>query len=227
MARTRPTQLSEKERSILNAIELLMIQSPYPPSIRDIGRQAKINAPSQVRFYLNALQEKGFIERDEHISRSIRLVKPVEAELPKPAVLPPRPRIPVLGRIQAGEPVPIPTSDFPLFDEESFIEISEKMLPRTTDPLYALEVSGDSMRDALVMHGDIVVLRSAHRAMNGQMVAAWLPQRNETTLKQYFLEGTQVRLQPANPEYRPIYLGVNEVEVQGLVVFIFRQFKPF
>jgi repressor LexA len=220
MPRTRPTQLSDKERIVLRAVEDLIDQTPYPPSIREICRLANINAPSQVSFYLTALQEKGYIEREAHVSRSIRLLRSTEP-LPPPVL---QPRIPILGRIQAGEPVPIPSSDFALYDDESFIEVSEKMLPRTSDPLFALEVSGDSMRDALVVQGDILVLRSTQHAQNGEMVAAWLRHKNETTLKYYYREGNLVKLQPANPEYRPIFLGLDEVDVQGLVVFIFRQF---
>lgn len=224
MARTRPAQLSDKERIVLLAVAELIGQTPYLPSIREVCQQAKIDSPSQVRFYLKSLQEKGYIEREARVSRSIRLLKSVE-KLPPPALAHTTLRIPIMGQIQAGEPVPIPSSDFALYDEESFIDLSEKLLPRTSDRMFALEVRGDSMRDALVADRDIIVLRATHHAQNGDMVAAWIKPMNETTLKRYYREGSQVKLQPANPEFVPIFVHVDEMEVQGIVVFVLRQFS--
>lgn len=221
MARTRPAHLSDKERSVLRAVAELIEHSPYLPSIREVCQQAKIYSPSQVRFYLKSLQEKGYIEREARVSRSIRLLKGLEEQPPALpfGVL----RIPIMGQIQAGVPMPIPSSDFALYDDESFIELAEKQLPRTSDRFYALEVRGDSMRDAFVVDRDIIVMRATHHAQNGDMVAAWIRHKNETTLKRYHREGSQVTLQPANPEFEPITAHVDQVEVQGIVVYVMRQ----
>jgi repressor LexA len=97
------------------------------------------------------------------------------------------------------------------------------MLPDTTD-LFALRVKGDSMIDAMVNDGDIVVMKKVDQARNGEMVAVWLNDRNETTLKKFYLENGRVRLQPANPMMSPIIVNdPSTVEVQGKVVLVLRQ----
>jgi repressor LexA len=98
------------------------------------------------------------------------------------------------------------------------------VLAGDTDDLFALHVQGDSMIDALVNDGDIVIMRQARRVENGEMAAVWLPEREETTLKRVYWEGNRVRLQPANPTMGPIYVNdPSKVEVQGKVVMVIRR----
>ena len=98
------------------------------------------------------------------------------------------------------------------------------MLPEGSKDLYALEVQGDSMIDALVHDGDMVILRRAEQAKNGEMVAAWIKEGGETTLKYFFQEKGRVRLQPANPAFKPIYIDrADGVEIQGKVVMVIRR----
>ena len=132
-------------------------------------------------------------------------------------------QIPLVGRIAAGEPLPIPDEmvDFAVFGDET-VDIVAGML-NNTDNLYALHVRGQSMIDALVNDGDVVVMKHQNYADNGDMVAARLRQENETTLKRFYLEGDRVRLQPANPTMQPIYVPAEDVEVQGKVVMVIRQ----
>ena len=96
-----------------------------------------------------------------------------------------------------------------------------------TDPeqVYALQVKGDSMIDALVAEGDWVVVRHQPTAQRGDMIVAWIRDREETTLKYYHPEGPQVRLQPANPAYEPIYVASGDLEIQGKVIAIVRQIQ--
>jgi repressor LexA len=130
-------------------------------------------------------------------------------------------RIPLLGRIAAGSPIPVPESDFSLFDGET-VDLARGVLP-DQEGLYALQVRGDSMIDALVNNGDIVVMKHQQHASNGEMVAVWIRDREETTLKHFYLEGDTVRLQPANPTMQPIFVPAANVEVQGKVVMVIRQ----
>ncbi|MBE9506569.1 MAG: repressor LexA, partial [Chloroflexi bacterium] len=133
-----------------------------------------------------------------------------------------RVELPLLGRIVAGEPIPVPASDFPLMGDET-IELTRDILG---DPegLYALQVEGNSMIDALVHDGDIVVMRHQQRVENGEMAAVWLKERGEVTLKRFYQEESgDVRLQPANPTMRAIYVAPSQVEVQGKVVMVIRQ----
>ncbi|NLE31353.1 repressor LexA, partial [Candidatus Dojkabacteria bacterium] len=134
--------------------------------------------------------------------------------------------IPLVGNIIAGEPMPVPASDFSYYDAESGIDIARSLLPQgdNLSELYALKVQGDSMIDAMVNDGDIVVMKRTNQARNGEMVAIWLNDRDETTLKYFYLESGRIRLQPANPSMQPIYINdPGIVEVQGKVVLVIRQ----
>ena len=130
--------------------------------------------------------------------------------------------MPVLGYIAAGEPIQVETTDHYTADE--WLELNETLY-RNPAELYALRVQGDSMIDASVLDGDIVILRHQERAENGEMVAAWIDTQNETTLKHFFLEGDQVRLRPANPSYPEMFLPAAEVSVKGKVVSVIRQLE--
>jgi repressor LexA len=137
-------------------------------------------------------------------------------------------QIPIAGRIAAGLPLPIPSTDFSYFDPESMVDVAASLLPRGEkgEGLFALEVQGDSMIDAMVYDGDLVIMKRANEARNGEMVAVWLSDRDETTLKYFYLEKGRVRLQPANPTMQPIYIDdPSVVEIQGKVVMVIRQVK--
>lgn len=232
MARRRKKGLGDRHKRILEVIERFQNQHGYPPSIREICAKADISSTSVVNYYLLQLEELGHIERDSRVSRGIRLLKPLSAAVKQPAqavrqVLDELMHIPVLGRIVAGEPVPVPSSDFSYFDADSMIDVARSLLPardKGGDDLYALEVDGDSMIDAMVNDGDIVIMKPAKEAHNGEMVAVWLNDRDETTLKYFYLENARVRLQPANPTMKPIYIDdPTTVEIQGKVVMVIRQ----
>jgi repressor LexA len=134
--------------------------------------------------------------------------------------------VPVIGRIAAGLPMPIPSSDFAYYDAESGVQIARSLLAPgdKEEDLFALEVQGDSMVDAMVNDGDIVVMKRAQEARNGEMVAVFLNDRDETTLKYFYKENGGVRLQPANPTMKPIFVdNPRAVQVQGKVVMVIRQ----
>ncbi|MCR4405789.1 MAG: transcriptional repressor LexA [Anaerolineae bacterium] len=207
-------ELSERQRRILQFIRQFTHENRYPPTIREIGEAVGISSTSVVNYNLKSLEEKGLIDRDRTISRGIRLVKSLEEQVVS---------IPLLGRIAAGSPLPVPdsSSDFRVFGDET-IELTRGIL-KDTDNVYALQVKGDSMIDALIHDGDIVVMKHQQHAENGDLVAVWLREEKETTLKRFYLEGDQVRLQPANPTMGPMYFPAKDVEIQGKVVCVIRQ----
>jgi repressor LexA len=242
MARKRSTKLTERQKKILEVLEHFQINAGYPPSIREICEQAGISSTSVVNYYLEQLTEMGYIQRDERVSRGIRLVKPLSEIMPagSAGVAGTRSsverlgqtvndllRIPLLGRIVAGSPMPVPPSDFSYYDADSMVDIASSLLPaRDRDKLFALEVKGDSMIDAMINDGDLVVMKPATQANNGDMVAVWLTDKDETTLKYYFLENKRVRLQPANPTMDPIIVeNPDTVRIQGKVVMVIRQVR--
>lgn len=208
--------LSTRQQRILDFIRRFSRDRGFPPTIREIGEQVGISSTSVVSYNLNALEKKNRIERDRSVSRGLRLIEPPESHDPLGAELI---RVPVLGRIVAGEPIPAPEA---VEYAEDTVELAMGMLPDTED-VYALQVQGDSMIDALVNSGDIVLLKYQQNARNGDMVAAYLRDKHETTLKHFYLEGKQVRLQPANPFMEPIFEPAKNVEIQGRVIMVLRR----
>jgi repressor LexA len=205
--------LSDRQRNILRFIKSFMLDNGYPPTIREICKGADISSTSVVNYNLDALQRAGQIFRDRTVSRGIRLADDSPSRRADVVM------IPLLGRIAAGEPL-LPFTD--AVDPEDTIELTSDLVP-SDENLYALKVKGDSMIDALINDGDIVIMRHTEEANNGDMVAAWLINEEETTLKRFFKESSQVRLQPENKNYPPIYVAPDNVRVMGRVVTVVRQ----
>jgi repressor LexA len=207
--------LTGRQQAILEFIRDFSGKTRYPPTIREIGRSVGISSTSVVNYNLNVLEKQGLIARDKTISRGIKLL--TDTETPHIETV----RIPVLGRIAAGEPMPVPGSDFAILGDE-MIELTRELLPMDAKGMFALQVRGDSMVDAMIGDGDIVIMQQRQKADNGELVAVWLKDREETTLKRFYLEKGKVRLQPANPTMQAIIADPKNVEVQGRVVLVIR-----
>jgi repressor LexA len=233
--RKRSANLTEPEIKVLQILEDYYSKNGYPPSIRDILTAGKFSSTSVVNYYLNQLETSGHIERSGRVSRGIRILKPFSEIAQGPVekavkqlretmeeVL----HIPVLGRIFASAPTLLPGTDgFSVITPETFVDVARSMLParEKTDELFALEVRGDSLIDAMVNDGDIVIMKPIKEVRNGELVAIWLADKEETTLKYFYLENGKVRLQPANPEMKPIIIDdPTHVQVQGKVVMVIR-----
>lgn len=206
--------LSERQRKILEFIKSFSLDNGYPPTIREIGEATDISSTSVVNYNLNALQKEGYIIRDRTVSRGIRLKESLE-ELRAAADLI---QVPLLGRIAAGNPIPVPEDGF----AGETVELTRDIAPAGSN-IYALHVRGDSMIDAFINDGDMVVMQYQQTANNGEMVAAWLVNEEETTLKRYFHEGDQIRLQPENSQMEPIYVAPDNLQIQGKVLAVIRQ----
>ncbi len=208
-------ELSAKQRSIFDYIREFIDDHDYPPSIRQIQDACDISSTSVVDYNLRGLEKLGYIRRDREVSRAIEVV---HGGGRRPRVIP----VPIIGTIAAGQPIPVPSADtWEGYDRSETIDVSPEML-RSRDNVYALRVKGQSMIDALVNDGDIVILENASDARDGEMVAAWLKNEQEATLKRFYREGDKVRLQPANQSMEPIYTDARNVEVQGRVVAAIR-----
>ena len=208
-------KLSERQRDIINYIRDFSREKGYPPTIRQIGEAAGISSTSVVNYNLNKLEKDGYLTRDLKVSRGVRLVEDSPTRAIGDMI-----NIPLAGYIFASSPVMI--GDTPQTAADEVIALTRDIV-RDTGDLFALRVKGDSMIDAMVNDGDIVVMKKADRARNGEMVAVWLSDRNETTLKHFYLEGSKVRLQPANPTMQPIMVDSGKVQIQGKVVLVLRQ----
>jgi repressor LexA len=193
------------------------VNKGYPPSIREIGEATNISSTSVVTYYLKQLEEWGYIERDAKFSRALRLSGSNNQSVFK---------IPILGPIAAGLPIQVPApGETYIGDELDGVDVARSILPvgEKGIDLFALKVQGESMIDAMVNDGDIVIMKRAAQANNGDMVAVWLPARDETTLKYFFKDKERYRLQPANPTMGPIFVKKDEpLEIKGKVVMVIR-----
>ena len=228
-------RISEKQQRILEFASGYIRDNGYPPSMREIGAATGISSTSVVSYNLGRLEEAGYIARDREVSRGLKLTSLARTRVtaedmirsPLPSRVSPEDviHLPLLGRIVAGAPIPVPDSDFSLMGDET-IELTRGILGDSKG-LYALEVEGNSMVDALVHDGDVVIMRHQLEVENGEMAAVWLRDRGEVTLKRFYQEeGGRVRLQPANPTMKPIYVdNPRHVEVQGRVVMVIRRLQ--
>lgn len=208
------SELSDRQRGIYRFICQFYREQGYPPTIREIGTALNISSTSVVNYNLNKLEEAGLIERHREVSRGLRIVEAQQSSSGDVIALP------LLGTIAAGEPIPVLDESSSIYSHE-VIQLTRDICKETRD-VYALRVKGDSMIDALVNDGDIVVVRHQETARNGEMVAVWLKDREETTLKRIYIEGNRVRLQPANPTMDPIYVAPENVQIQGKVIAVVR-----
>ena len=205
--------LSTKQKRIMAFLRRFREERDYPPTIRDIVKGCGISSTSVVDYNLKILEREGCIRRDREVSRGIELLGPGQRR-----VVP----VPIIGRIAAGEPIPVPTSDTWEMEPLDTVDVSSE-LARGKDKVFALRVKGMSMIDALINDGDIVLMQQTATADDGQMVAAWLKAECETTLKKLYREPGRIRLQPANSQMKPIYADPENVEVQGTVIGVIRQ----
>jgi repressor LexA len=209
-------KLSTRQKEILSFIGKFTQDRGYPPTIREIGEAVSISSTSVVNYNLNKLEKERYIMRDLKVSRGVRLAEATR-KAPGAQVV----SVPLAGFIFASAPVLV--GDTPQTAADEYIELTRGLV-NDNDDVYALRVKGDSMIDAMVSDGDIVVMKKADRARNGEMVAVWLSDRNETTLKYFYQENGRVRLQPANPTMSPIFVdNPANVHVQGKVVLVMRQ----
>ncbi len=206
--------LSPKQERILDFLRRFLDDKDYPPTVRDIVKGCGISSTSVVDYNLNILEREGYIRRDREISRGIELVDSNRRRLVW---------VPVIGRIAAGEPIPVPSAEtWDNIASAETIDLTEG-LTRGKREVYALRVKGTSMVDALINDGDIVLMEYTNTAENGELVAVWLKGEKEATLKRFYRERGRIRLQPANIEMEPVYAKPENVEIQGKVIAVIRQ----
>jgi len=202
-----PSDISERQREILDLILETVRRRGYPPSVREIGEAVGLSSPSTVHSHLSALVEAGLLRRDPSKPRAIEVIEE-EPDLRRAPVR----DVPLVGRIAAGTPI--------LAEEDI-----EEIFPLPTeivgnDPVFMVRVQGDSMILAGIFDRDLVVIRRQPDARDGELVAA-LVDGEEATVKRLRREAGRVVLLPENPDYEPIVL-TGGVEILGKVVAVIR-----
>jgi repressor LexA len=208
--------LSTRQK-ILKAIREYQHENGYSPTVRELQEISGLSTPSAVEYHLNILEANGEIQRDKNVARSIQLKQRKQTYT-----------IPLIGRIFASQPIPVPGTDFSYTDYESTVDVALSNLPkRDIEKLFALEVKGDSMIDAMVNEGDIIILKPFTEIQSGKMYAVWLKDESTTTLKFIRRDGKakSIWLHPANPTMKPIKIeNPASLEIQGEAVTVIRKF---
>ncbi len=218
-------QITARERQILEYLVMLASKGETTPCYRDIAEAVGVKSTNTVDYNLKKLERRGLVTLGNGKARSVRLVqKNVEPQLSLDVF-----RVPVVGKIVAGEPIPVPEAGTSAFEAEGeTLDLARSLLPAADlGKLYALRVKGDSMIDAGILDGDTVVMRRiddpAAEVKNGDMVAAWIKDRQMTTLKRVYFLPKKIELRPENPHYKTITVKPRNVELHGKVVYVARQ----
>ena len=194
--------LTKKQKEILDFVTGFQKKKSYSPSLEEIARKFKVSIPT-IHQHIQVLKKKGYVTGKRGEKRSIESLGERKDIV----------QIPLMGVIPAGGPIEPISDPIPL-------KVPRSMLSRSGRH-YALRVAGDSMVEEGIFDGDIVILRDQPSVENGESAVAYLPERNEVTLKRIYREKNRIRLQPANKKMRPLY--AENVEVQGKVISILRK----
>jgi len=194
--------LNQKQQEIFNYVKDYIGSKGFPPSIREVCRSAGFSSPRAGQKYLQALEEKGYIQR-ENKPRGIKLLAGATVK----GVL-----LPFYGFIAAGAPIEV-------IEQREEMEVPAALVGRR--PCYILQVKGNSMIEDHILNGDFIVVEKKETADDGNVVVA-LINNESATLKRFYREKNRIRLEPANSTMKPIY--VKDVAIQGTVRGLFRKF---
>ncbi|RWZ60402.1 transcriptional repressor LexA [Halobacillus fulvus] len=203
------SKLSKRQQEILDFIKEQVMLKGYPPSVREIGQSVGLASSSTVHGHLSRLEKKGYIRRDPTKPRAIEVIELEEEDsIPRSEAA----YAPVIGKVTAGSPI-------------TAVENIEEYVPLPgsiaagEDNTFVLIVQGESMIEAGILDGDMVIVRQQQTAQNGDIVVA-MTEDEEATVKRFFKEKNHIRLQPENATMEPIILG--DVSILGKVVGLYR-----
>ena len=203
--------VTPKQRRVYEFIKRYIESNDEPPTIAEIGRHFQISSSASVHGILLALEREGLIKRTPNVSRGIEIIKE-----PAGADDEDRGEIPLLGTVAAGQPIEAILSD-------DTIPVPRDLHGRGRT--FALRVRGDSMIEENIQDGDIIIVSSQKTADNGQMVVA-LIDGSYATVKKFYREPEFIRLEPANPQFKPIFIKTPErIQIQGIVTGLIRKYE--
>ena len=199
--------VTAKQKRVYDFIRRYMESNQEPPTIAEIGRQFQMSSSASVHAILTALERERLIKRIPNVSRGIQIVEQSNTNGEN--------EVPLLGTVAAGQPIEAILS-------HDTISVPKSMQAR--DRTFALRVRGDSMIDENIQDGDIIIVGSQKTAENGQVVVA-LIDGNYATVKKFYREPDFIRLEPANPQFKPIFIKTPErIQIQGIVKGLIRRY---
>ncbi len=198
--------LTRRQREILTFVQRYADAHGYPPSVREIGQALGLTSSSTVHSHLSALEKKGFLRRDPNKPRALEVLRD-ERDMPTKKVA----LVPVIGRVTAGQPI------LAQQNIEDYFPLPADFVH--TDECFILLVRGESMIDAGIYDGDLLVVRRQQNATNGDIVVARI--EDEATVKRFFKEEDRIRLQPENASMEPIY--TQDAVIEGVALAVIRR----
>lgn len=202
-------KLTSRQKDVLDFVKSYIVSHGYPPTVREIGQALNISSPATIHAHLKNLEKKGIIRKDNSKNRAIELLVDNEFADNSEKII----DVPLLGKITAGSP--IEAIEMP----DEYFSLPAYLLPKGKE-VFTLKVSGESMINAGILDGDVVIVERKNTARNGEIVVA-MNSDNEVTLKTFYKEKDHFRLQPENDTMDPIIL--DNVTILGKAIGLYRK----
>lgn len=202
-------EISKRQEEILNFVKKYIVEHGYPPSTREIGASVGLSSPATVHTHLKKLVDLGFIRKTNSKFRTIEIVGENEYSKKDDDVV----KVPLLGKVTAGLPIEA------IEQVDEFISLPSSLVPKN-ESIFTLKVSGESMINAGIYDGDILIVQKQQVARNGEIVVA-MNDNNEVTVKTFYKEADHIRLQPENDTMEPIIL--KNCTIIGKAVGLYRK----
>ena len=202
-------KLTKRQDEVLNFVKTYMVEHGYPPTVREIGAALNVNSPATIHAHLANLESKGFIKKENSKNRALELLVKNEFVVQNDNVV----DVALLGKVTAGNPIEA------IENPDEYFSLPSYLIPRGKE-VFTLLVSGESMINAGIHDGDIVIVERQNVARNGEIVVA-MTDENEVTLKTFYKESNYIRLQPENDTMAPIIL--DNVTILGKAIGLYRK----
>lgn len=202
-------KLTKRQEDTLQFVKEYIVSHGYPPTVREIAEALNVSSPATVQAHLDGLADKGYIKKGSNKNRTIELMVDNEFMNKDEQVI----EVPLLGKITAGSPIEA------IENPNNYFSLPSYLIPKDKE-VFTLEVSGESMINAGIHDGDIIIVERRNTARNGEIIVA-MTDENEVTLKTFYKEKNYIRLQPENDTMDPIIL--NNVTVLGKAIGLYRK----
>ncbi len=202
-------KLTVQQEKLLNKLKKYIVKHGYSPTVRELCKEMELSSTATVQVHLNNLEKKGYIRKEESKNRTIELLVDNEFEIKNELIT----EVPLLGKITAGNPIEA------IEQPNEYFSLPTYLIPKNKE-VFTLLVDGESMINAGILDGDIVIVERKNTANNGEIIVA-LTDENEVTLKTYYKENGYFRLQPENDNMEPFIM--NNITVLGKAIGLYRK----